>query len=269
MHSLPRIVSRHSVSMMSMDTPAASSASSLLVNAVSAWSVSGETLTSTDLAASFFAASLFPYLALLFFLSRPETKTPKGANFGFQFLLAFVFATIPAGIYAKVHYHDILANIDWLHGSAESLLTLTNLFIIFGFRATRAMPAEDKTQAPSNMSKLQTTAGITATSLLAAAAAGFFSLHSEPANALSIPTWMVHTSSLLEWLVAMKLIYEVGSSYSYYSHHNVHRVSYWYCVAFPDFGQPALEGTHLGNDSLTHLGPVRMHVPPVLQRSRS
>ena len=36
------------------------------------------------------------------------------ANFGFQFLLMFVFATIPAGIYAKVRYHEILANIDFL-----------------------------------------------------------------------------------------------------------------------------------------------------------
>lgn len=30
---------------------------------------------------------------------------------------------------AKVHYGTILANVDWLHGSAESFLTLTNLFI--------------------------------------------------------------------------------------------------------------------------------------------
>lgn len=30
---------------------------------------------------------------------------------------------------AKLHYNSILANVDWLHGSAESFLTLTNLFI--------------------------------------------------------------------------------------------------------------------------------------------
>ena len=26
-------------------------------------------------------------------------------------------------------YHKSLANVDWLHGSAESMLTVTNLFI--------------------------------------------------------------------------------------------------------------------------------------------
>ena len=48
---------------------------------------------------------------------------------GFYFLLAFVFATIPAGIYAKVEYGTSLSNVDWLHGTAESLLTVTNLLI--------------------------------------------------------------------------------------------------------------------------------------------
>jgi Protein of unknown function (DUF3593) len=40
-------------------------------------------------------------LAFLFFLSREETKTPKGGVFGFCFLLVFVAATIPAGIIGK------------------------------------------------------------------------------------------------------------------------------------------------------------------------
>lgn len=83
----------------------------------------------TTLEANLFAASLFPYLFFLFFLGKPETAFPKRALFGFKFLLVFVFATIPAGIYAKVHYSDILANVDWLHGGAESLLTITNLLI--------------------------------------------------------------------------------------------------------------------------------------------
>ncbi len=30
---------------------------------------------------------------------------------------------------AKLHYHTILANVDWLHGLAESNLTITNLLI--------------------------------------------------------------------------------------------------------------------------------------------
>lgn len=47
----------------------------------------------------------------------------------FYFLLVFVFGTIPAGLYAKQHYNSVLANVDYLHGSAESLLTVTNLLI--------------------------------------------------------------------------------------------------------------------------------------------
>lgn len=31
-------------------------------------------------------------------------------------------------------------------------------------------------------------------------------LHAEPANALSLPTWMVHVSSVVEWIVAMGLM---------------------------------------------------------------
>ena len=55
------------------------------------------------------------------------TDLPSACSF--YFLLVFVFGTIPAGIYAKQHYNSILADVDYLHGSAESLLTVTNLLI--------------------------------------------------------------------------------------------------------------------------------------------
>lgn len=51
-----------------------------------------------SLASQLFAMSLFPYLAFLFYLHRCG-KTPKLTLIGFYFLLAFVGATIPAGIY--------------------------------------------------------------------------------------------------------------------------------------------------------------------------
>ena len=35
---------------------------------------------------------------------------------------------------AKVQYGTSLSNVDWLHGGAESFLTLTNLFIVMGLR---------------------------------------------------------------------------------------------------------------------------------------
>lgn len=80
-----------------------------------------------------FALSLFPYLGFLWFLTRSR-QTPRLALIGFYGTLVFVGVTIPAGIYAKMVYHDSLANIDWLHGSAEIFLTLSNILIVLGFR---------------------------------------------------------------------------------------------------------------------------------------
>jgi len=82
---------------------------------------------------SLFAISLFPYLGFLWFLTRSR-KTPRLALIGFYVLLIFVALTIPAGIYAKVHYGKSLANVDWLHGSAELFLTLSNILVVLGFR---------------------------------------------------------------------------------------------------------------------------------------
>ncbi|HBB31937.1 MAG TPA: DUF3593 domain-containing protein [Cyanobacteria bacterium UBA8803] len=80
-----------------------------------------------------FALSLFPYLGFLWFLTR-SGQTPRLALIGFYMTLVFVAITIPAGIYAKVALNEQLANVDWLHGSAEFFLTLSNILIVLGFR---------------------------------------------------------------------------------------------------------------------------------------
>jgi len=80
-----------------------------------------------------FAASLFPYLGFLWFLTR-SGETPRLALVGFYCTLVFVAVTIPAGIYAKVAYGAELANVDWLHGGAEFFLTLSNILVVLGFR---------------------------------------------------------------------------------------------------------------------------------------
>ncbi len=82
---------------------------------------------------SLFAVSLLPYLGFLWFMTR-SGKTPRLALIGFYALLVFVVVTIPAGIYAQVHYGEELANVDWLHGSAEMFLTLSNIMVVLGFR---------------------------------------------------------------------------------------------------------------------------------------
>jgi hypothetical protein len=174
------------------------------VNGISAWSVDGPNLSSGDLASSLFSTSLLPYLVFLYFIGKETVHTPKVAKWGFQFLLVFVFVTIPAGIYAKEHFHTTLANVDVLHGVAESLLTITNLLIIAGFYGSVA-EKEDKRVVPEDKK------GNIALSLIAGmvAVAGIaLSHHTEPSNALSLPTWIVHTSSILEWMVAMQLIWQ-------------------------------------------------------------
>uniref|UniRef100_A0ACD5T736 Uncharacterized protein n=1 Tax=Avena sativa TaxID=4498 RepID=A0ACD5T736_AVESA len=85
------------------------------------------TMDSQSIASQLFAVSLFPYLGFLYFMTRSKTA-PGLTLFGFYFLLAFVGAT------TKVHYGSSLSNVDLLHGTAESLLTLTNLFIVLGLR---------------------------------------------------------------------------------------------------------------------------------------
>ena len=80
-----------------------------------------------------FALSLFPYLLFLYFLTRTR-ETPRLALVGFYLLLVFVAVTIPAGIIAEVRYGTSLANIDWLHGGAETFLTVSNVVVVLGFK---------------------------------------------------------------------------------------------------------------------------------------
>jgi len=90
-------------------------------------------LSDESLQGSLFAFSLFPYLAFLYYTEKTK-QTPRMVYVGFCTLLIFVFVTIPAGLYAKDVYGTSLANVDWLHGPAESFLTLTNAILVYGFR---------------------------------------------------------------------------------------------------------------------------------------
>jgi len=171
-------------------------------------------LTLDDIAGGLFAVSLFPYLGFLYHLGRPENKTPELGLFGFKFLLAFVAASIPAAIAAKVLYGAQLADVDYLHGGAESFLALTNLFIVLGFRrAVAGTPGYKDPPVQEMLSSPVATAGALAGALFLAAQGlpgsmlALAGAHAEPANALSFPTWMVHTSSLIEWLTAMGLVW--------------------------------------------------------------
>lgn len=92
---------------------------------------------------SLFALSLFPYLGFLWFITK-SGKMPRLALIGFYMTLVFVAVTIPAGIYAKVVYQESLANVDWLHGSAEFFLTLSNILVVLGFRQVIMEKSSDR-----------------------------------------------------------------------------------------------------------------------------
>ena len=100
-----------------------------------------------------FAASLFPYLGFLWFLGK-SGQTPKLALTGFYVLLVFVAVSIPAGLYAEIHYGKSLANVDWLHGSAESFLSLSNILVVLGFHGAIAK-LKATTSAEKSPEKLQ------------------------------------------------------------------------------------------------------------------
>ena len=92
-----------------------------------------------------FAISLFPYIGFLWFLTN-SGKAPKLALIGFYVLLVFVGITIPAGLYAESHYGTSLANVDWLHGGAESFLTISNILVVLGFRQVVIQKEKDSKQ---------------------------------------------------------------------------------------------------------------------------
>ena len=94
----------------------------------------GLSSTADELAGSLFGASLFPWLAMLYWLKHPTVAAPPSVSFGLTFLLAFVFGSIPAAIGAGALYSVSLADADWLHGAAESLLAVTNCVVVLGFR---------------------------------------------------------------------------------------------------------------------------------------
>ncbi len=83
---------------------------------------------------SLFALSLFPYLAFLWFVTR-SGQMPRLALWGFYFTLVFVVATIPAGLYCQIVLKQTLSNVDWIHGTAESLLTIANILVVLGFKS--------------------------------------------------------------------------------------------------------------------------------------
>lgn len=94
-----------------------------------------------------FAASLFPYLAFLWWAWRSR-RFPPLALLGFGLTLLFVAITIVAALVAQWRYGEVLANVDALHGGAEAFLTLSNLLVLLGFSAAGAGRSEQQLPSP-------------------------------------------------------------------------------------------------------------------------
>ena len=80
----------------------------------------------------FFVLSLLPYLAFLYWAQK-SFSIPKTSLWGFRLTLLFVLITIIFSIIANIYYGLELTDVDYLHGSAEAFLALSDAFIVFGF----------------------------------------------------------------------------------------------------------------------------------------
>ena len=198
----------------------------------------GTTLAFSDqgnnLAGIFFQVSLLPYLGFLYFLGYEKNRVPKSAMFGTQFLLLFVVSTVVTGIVTKGTYTSSLANVDWLHGGAETLLTTSNLFLGFGLAGALSTGKLEAADAQVPAWPRIAAAGLALAvfgSAFAGPALGLgahdallfgagnlpadllsgLPLHAEPENALSIPTWAIHFSSVFEYLFAMGMMWQFAA----------------------------------------------------------
>tara|TARA_B100000073_G_C23544437_1_gene497500 strand:- start:414 stop:749 length:336 start_codon:yes stop_codon:yes gene_type:complete len=79
-----------------------------------------------------FAFSLFPYLAFLYFIWKNK-KLNYFIKTGFSLTILFVLITIIFAILSNILYDKTLVEVDSFHGAAESLLTLSDLVILYGF----------------------------------------------------------------------------------------------------------------------------------------
>ena len=79
-----------------------------------------------------FAVSIIPYAIFLFYLYKIRSIN-KFVKTGFSLTVLFVLITILVSIFTLNYYDKTLVEIDFLHGLAESFLTLSDFVILFGF----------------------------------------------------------------------------------------------------------------------------------------
>ena len=81
---------------------------------------------------SLFAASIIPYSFFLYYLYKIKSLN-KLIKIGFSLTVLFVFITIVISIFSLTYYQKTLVEVDFLHGSAEFFLTISDFVILLGF----------------------------------------------------------------------------------------------------------------------------------------
>ena len=79
-----------------------------------------------------FAVSIIPYAIFLFYLYKIKSVN-NFVKTGFSLTVLFVLITILISIFTLYYYDKTLVEVDFLHGLAESFLTLSDFVILFGF----------------------------------------------------------------------------------------------------------------------------------------
>ena len=79
-----------------------------------------------------FALSIIPYAIFLLYLYKIKSVNVF-VKTGFYLTVLFVFITILVSIFTLNYYDKTLVEVDFLHGFAESFLTLSDFVILFGF----------------------------------------------------------------------------------------------------------------------------------------
>ena len=79
-----------------------------------------------------FALSIVPYVLFLYYLYKIKSIN-KFVKTGFSLTVLFVLITILVSIFTLNYYDKTLVEVDFLHGLAESFLTLSDFIILLGF----------------------------------------------------------------------------------------------------------------------------------------
>ena len=78
-----------------------------------------------------FAVSIIPYAMFLFYLYKIKSVNIF-VKTGFSLTVLFVFITILVSIFTLNYYDKTLVEVDFMHGFAESFLTLSDFVILYG-----------------------------------------------------------------------------------------------------------------------------------------